>query len=277
MKQQSRILNILVLFAGAGLATRGLLDAGHSCTDVEIAPAKSHLSRILNPEANHIVCDVMDLDPEFIASFDAVWASPPCQGWSDQNHGTADESGMHLLEWAMSLENDVLWVENVISRLHNNDFGIRWNAAQFEASPTQRRRRMIGGHYRIPYTYRVYQADYPEYRHTSSPAVLASEYKQGGKSRTWKKERRKFTRWFFYKFGRMPGLADMAHYQGFVIPDEWQHKLDGFTERQWMINQSQAIGNGVPVYMSRAFGEAYSHPEKGIRQLPLFEIEPVTP
>jgi hypothetical protein len=34
----------------------------------------------------------------------------------------------------------------------------------------------------------------------------------------------------------------------------------------------EAIGNGVPVYMSRAFGEAYSKPKEPIifRQLELF-------
>ena len=74
------VLNILVLFDGAGLAMRGLLDAGHSCTGVEIDPVKSYLSTILNPDASdHIVSDVLDLDMDWIASFDAVWASPPCQ------------------------------------------------------------------------------------------------------------------------------------------------------------------------------------------------------
>lgn len=80
---ESRKLNILVLFAGAGLSTRGLLNAGHTCTDVELDNSKQHLSKLLNPEAHHILANVRDLDSDFIASFDAVWASPPCQGWSE--------------------------------------------------------------------------------------------------------------------------------------------------------------------------------------------------
>ena len=30
------------------------------------------------------------------------------------------------------------------------------------------------------------------------------------------------------------------------------------TAKQWLWHQYEAIGNGVPVYMAKAFGEAYS-------------------
>ena len=269
-----RKLNILVLFAGAGLATRGLLDAGHSCTDVEIDPAKSHLSRLLNPEAKHIVSDVRDLDSKYIASFDAVWASPPCQKRSDTNHNDlADAKYQHhddLLNWALELPNSILWVENVISRTsrHSNKWGRRWNAAQFEHNPRMMRRRLIGGCHRAPFSWRPYQDTY-SYPHIC-PTPLASELGHGGMRKDRDKERRKFTRFYVEQVGRVPAIPDMAFRMGVNVPYKWYRPLGGFTERQWIMQLSEAIGNGVPVYMARAFGEAYSKP---VRVIPMRQLE----
>lgn len=258
MKPQK--LNILVLFAGAGLATRGLLNAGHTCTDVELDPSKQHLSKILNPEAKHVLADVRDLDSDWIASFDAVWSSPPCQGWSEQGDEHANDSGNDLLWWSLQLKNDVLWVENVISKDYPYIWGQMWNAAQFTKAPKQRRRRLIGGHYRYPFAWRGFKYDYPEYRAICTPAVLASEIGHGGSSRSYEKERRKASRWFMKYKQRKITLDDMATAQGIAIPDAWYKPLEGYTQAQWAKNLSTAIGNGVPAYMAQSFGQAYSKP-----------------
>lgn len=267
---EARTLNILVLFGGAGLATRGLLDAGHTCTSVELDPAKHHLSQILNPEATHITADVRTLDSAFIASFDAVWTSPPCQEHSDQKQSAINPENASLLWWALTLQNDVLWVENVMSHRnrHQNNWGTHWNAAQFEQLPRQRRRRIVGGRYRKPVIFRNYKANYVEYDYCASPAVMASELSAGGLAKEWHKERRKATRWFMDKYNRRITIEDMAYLQGFEIPAAWYEN----TSKSLL---SEAIGNGVPVYMARAFGEAYSKPNTGIRQLPLFPLENV--
>lgn len=48
------------------------------------------------------------------------------------------------------------------------------------------------------------------------------------------------------------GLARL----GFEIPAGWRAVPDGWTAAAWWNNLYQAIGNGVPPSMSRAFGEA---------------------
>jgi site-specific DNA-cytosine methylase len=275
--ESARILNILVLFAGAGLATRGLLDGGHTCTDVEIQPEKVHLSKILNPEAEHITCDVMDLDPAFIASFDAVWASPPCQKRSSSQTTGNPENYIgydDLLEWSLNLKNDVLWVENVIEKGGYNSWGKKFNAGQFLETPIQNRQRIIGGHYRNPHSYRQYKSSYLSEGHTPLPAVLAGLHKK--LSVVGKVSYSKF-KTLEMVLGYVPTLDEIAYLQGInAIPLNWYEPLDGYSWSKWQVNLYEAIGNGVPVYMARAFGEAYSKPEKGIRQMSLFDMENLT-
>lgn len=262
----NRRLKIAVLFDGAGLARLGLERAGHDCTGFELDPAKHHLSRMVG-SGNCVLADVRDVD---LSGFDAVWASPPCQEHSNQNHGRPKEtpySDGSLLEWALNLPHDILWVENVISggtealmrRYREKLLVRRWNAVQFLSSPIQKRRRWVAGRYRIPFTYRDYKADYPEFN--ICPAILASEYKQGGMASEYKKERRKATRWY----GRPLSVREMAYHQGFEIPEgllrSWWHPMPGYTPSQWRVNLSRAIGNAVPVYMAQAFGEVYSRPQ----------------
>lgn len=258
-----RKLKIAVLFDGAGLARLGLEQAGHTCTGYEIDPAKHHLSRMVG-SGNCVLADVRDVD---LSSYDAVFASPPCQAWSDQNH--VGESRKRygdktMLEWALNLPHDILWVENVVSaetdaimrRYARTLFTSKWNAAQFLPSPIQKRRRYVVGRFRAPYVYREFKYDYPALN--ACPAVLASEYGQGGMTADPDHERRKASRWY----GRPLSLREMAYHQGLEIPEglirSWWHPMPGYTQAQWFVNLSQAIGNGVPTYMSRAFGEAYS-------------------
>jgi site-specific DNA-cytosine methylase len=269
MSEQSRKLNILVLFAGAGLATRGLLDAGHTCTDVEIIPEKSHLSKILNPEATHLIADVLTLDATWIASFDAVWSSPPCQKRS-KGSTTANferyEGYDDLLLHSLVLSNDVLWVENVFEGKGNDKWGSRYNAAQFMERPIQNRQRLIGGRYRTPGTYRQFEMSYLKHGWNISTAVTAS---------MWHRLRDTYFRDGTCEdiYGYVPTLDEVARLQGIdAIPLSWYDPIDGYSWTQWQRNLYEAIGNGVPVYMARAFGEAYSKPDVGIRQLPLFEL-----
>lgn len=271
-------MKIAVLGDGGGLARLGLERAGHDCTGFELDPAKHYLSQMVG-SGHCILGDMRDAD---LAHYDAVWASPPCQEWSDQDHHNRRAKSIYadrsLLEWCLALPHDVLWVENVLSKQHSRQPGTLYNAAQFLPMPIQKRRRFIAGRYIPPMTYRPFKYDYPEY--DICPAVLASEFKQGGMARTDSKERRKATRW--YK--RPLSIREMAYHQGFDIPDgllkSWfypppfdnpeTHKP--YTSVQWRQELSKAIGNGVPVYMAQAFGAAYTDRYvNSIRQIALFK------
>jgi DNA (cytosine-5)-methyltransferase 1 len=63
-------------FCKAGGAARGYADAGFEIIGVDIEPQPNY------PFA-FIQADVLNLDPRFLAAFDAVHFSPPCQRYSD--------------------------------------------------------------------------------------------------------------------------------------------------------------------------------------------------
>jgi site-specific DNA-cytosine methylase len=235
-------MKIACLFDGAGLARLGLEQAGHDVTGVELDPWKHYLSKSVG-SGKSILADVTKVN---LTGFDAVWASPPCQLRSSARTQGAptSEFSKDFLQWSLSLPNEILWVENISSQTKaDNVWGHTWNAAQFLQEPIQNRNRVIGGKYELPEVFRPYRRAHKGI----CPCVTASEYK-GCAS-----DKRRASRFY----GRRLTVDECAYHQGFEIPDEWRAIPAGFTKTSWNRNLYTAIGNGVPVYMAKAFGAAY--------------------
>lgn len=186
--------------------------------------------------------DVRDFN---YSSFDAIWASPPCQERSSART-QGDPLGnfcTNLLEWALALPSNILWVENVTVQGDDNKWGKVWNAAQFLKEPIQNRNRIIGGRYSDPIIFHSYRKGFPGI----CPCVTASE------DRGCATDKRRASR--FYK--RKLTIDECAYHQGLEIPQSWREIPPGYTKAGWNKNLYQAIGNGVPVYMAQAFGKVY--------------------
>lgn len=265
-------MKIAVLFDGGGLARYGLEKAGHDCTGYEIDPAKHYLSQMVG-SGNSILADVRDVD---LSGYEAVWASPPCQTRSRANgHNNADKKSLNddLLDFSLSLPHEITWIENVIDKHGNNDFGKKWNAAQFWINPIVNRVRIIGGKHKEPNVFRIFRQHYPGVCPTPLASMGYKRYncvprKQDGME---------------YWYGRTPGLREVAYHMGFEIPhgllQSWYYTPPfsnpktgkPYTWPQWRNTLYEALGNGVPVYMSYAFGAVYSNaPVDAPKQLELF-------
>jgi site-specific DNA-cytosine methylase len=235
-------LRVAVLFDGAGLARFGLEQAGHYCTGFEIDKHKHYLSQYIG-SGNCILADVRDVD---LTSFDAVWASPPCQYRSRARNPQDHTTKWHddLVQWCLGLPHSVLWVENVISQREDNNWGQLFNAVQFSTQPLQNRLRIIGGRYKYPKTYRSFVRRHPK----ACPSILATEYKGGSRRGA-----------FRYFGGRVPTIEECAYLQGLKIPLEWRATPFDWDKSpaKWIEFLYDAIGNGVPTYMSYCFGVVY--------------------
>ncbi len=237
-------MKIAVLFDGAGLARLGLEQAGHDCTGYELDPMKHYLSQFVG-SGKSMLQDVRTVD---LTQFDGVWASPPCQFLSAARTQGAPVSQFaeNLLDWALALPHNPLWVENVKQMTSSlNSWGTVYNAAQFESKSRQNRNRVVGGRHNAPMLYHSYKRLFPNI----CPAILATEYKGGAK------DGRRASRYY----GRRLTLDECAYHQGFSIPQEWHTAPATFqgTKAAWNRNLYEAIGNGVPVFMAQAFGAAH--------------------
>jgi DNA (cytosine-5)-methyltransferase 1 len=85
-KERSGQFWLLDLFCCAGGAGVGYNNAGFHVIGVDIVPQ-------LKYPLSFRQADALSLDPEFIALFDAIHASPPCQSYSDlaKRNGNADQ------------------------------------------------------------------------------------------------------------------------------------------------------------------------------------------
>jgi DNA (cytosine-5)-methyltransferase 1 len=72
-------MRLLDLFCGAGGASQGYADAGFEVVGVDVKHGKRYPFEYLRQ-------DVMELDIDFLQSFDVIHASPPCQLFSSTKH-----------------------------------------------------------------------------------------------------------------------------------------------------------------------------------------------
>lgn len=86
----TRPLRILDLYCGAGLVADGLMAAGWEVLGVDLHPQPRYPGPFLQ-------ADALDLDQRLIRSFDAVWASPPCQFGTTLRHAPGGKSHANLI------------------------------------------------------------------------------------------------------------------------------------------------------------------------------------
>ena len=88
---------LLDLYCCAGGAATGLHRAGFDVTGVDIVPRPRYPFHMIQNDA-------LGLDPRWIAdNFDAVWASPPCQGYTALRHAPGAVGAPRLIDETKAL------------------------------------------------------------------------------------------------------------------------------------------------------------------------------
>lgn len=84
------MVRALDLFCGAGLVRDGLVAAGCEVVGVDLSPQP----RYPGPFIQH---DALTLDQRFLAMFDFIWASPPCQKHTALKHAKNAKDHLDLI------------------------------------------------------------------------------------------------------------------------------------------------------------------------------------
>ena len=98
MASMSRYL-ALDLFCGGGGATEGLMAAGFEVHGVDIRRPRSYPGRFIK-------ADVLNLPMSSIAHYDLIWASPPCQAFSNMTRKDLRHRHPNLIEPTRQLMRD---------------------------------------------------------------------------------------------------------------------------------------------------------------------------